>query len=667
MIKSHDDLNQEKKRGKKSKKLNIFNCTKNEKEMGITLIALIITVVVLIILAAISINALFGSDGIITNARKAAIMNDFSTFKEQIKTFNAEKELESEDYSVESLTAGRTTLLYNTQGEETEGNIQTVIPSMNDDYAEKFEIIKGELLLYASSQLEYDIAVGMGIQVSPYIIVDGVLMSADVNLGLQTEGGVVTLPERVEVIGNGAFANVEGLKTVIIPGTVKEIGTNAFTNNDEIEQIIVQEGVEVIGAEAFRECTNLKNIDLPESIVSIGVSVFFECRSLESIKIPSQVTAIQSYTFYYCTNLSSVELPDNLQRIGDGVFINCEKLESIKIPANVNYIGGTVFDECDRLANIEIGEGNTKYSYSKDSGILMDIENNNILFISGEVLSKTSTFRIPDGITSFNVKINYSNITKVIIPKGLKTLDRAEIFPTSIMEVEVEAGNTNFVVENDCLYNGDKTELIMCFIKGATVEIAEETRTIKSFSFKQATNIENVTFTNNITTIEGQVFIANSKLQNIYIGASVAYIDPLLLYFSSYNTVTIDEANPKYSIENNELYNKDKTELLGVWHDIQGIYTVKADVVKIGDRAFHSKTQMTEVILPEGLKEIGSSFNYCTSLKEIYIPNSVEKMASDAFNNSTNLQKIRIDKKPNTIEGAPWGAISWDRAVEWLR
>ena len=136
---------------------------------------------------------------------------------------------------------------------------------------------------------------------------------------------------------------------------------------------------------------------------------------------------------------------------------------------------------------------------------------------------------------------------------------------------------------------------------------------------------------------------------------------------SNYGTITIDEANPKYSIENNELYNKDKTELLGVWHNIQGSYTVKADVVKIGESAFEDKTQMTEVILPEGLKEIGRSFNYCSSLEEIYIPNSVEKIASNAFTNSTNLQKIRIDKEPNTIEGAPWGAISWDRAVEWLR
>ena len=76
---------------------------------------------------------------------------------------------------------------------------------------------------------------------------------------------------------------------------------------------------------------------------------------------------------------------------------------------------------------------------------------------------------------------------------------------------------------------------------------------------------------------------------------------------------------------------------------------------------------MTEVKLPDGLKEIGSSFQYCNGLTEIYIPNSVEKIATAAFTNSTNLMRIRIDKAPNTIEGAPWGAISWDRAVEWLR
>ena len=75
---------------------------------------------------------------------------------------------------------------------------------------------------------------------------------------------------------------------------------------------------------------------------------------------------------------------------------------------------------------------------------------------------------------------------------------------------------------------------------------------------------------------------------------------------------------------------------------------------------------MTEVILPEGLKEIGSSFQYCKGLTEIFIPNSVEKISTDAFLNWTNLMHRRLDKEANSIEGAPWGAISWDRAVEWL-
>ena len=107
--------------------------------------------------------------------------------------------------------------------------------------------------------------------------------------------------------------------------------------------------------------------------------------------------------------------------------------------------------------------------------------------------------------------------------------------------------------------------------------------------------------------------------------------------------------------------------MISILHDIQGDYTVKDSVKKIGDRAFHYMSGMTSIILPEGLEEIGASFISCTGLKEIYIPNSVEKIASDAFNNSYNLMHIRIDKEPNTIEGAPWGAVAWDRAVEWLR
>ena len=538
-------------------------------------------------------------------------------------------------------------------------------------FAGKLEVIGGELLLNSTDKVEIEVAKSLDIRVNPYLIVDGVLLSAETNLALMDESGVLTLPETVKKIGNGAFANVSGLKTIIIPGTVKEIGTNAFTNNADLTRVVLEEGIEIIGNEAFKECRNLETIELPESLVSIGASAFQMCSKLNNVKIPSKITEIRTTTFYECGNLSNVTLPENLQEIQDYAFLSCNNLDNIYISKNVSNIGNSAFRNCTNLVNIEISEGNTKYSYSQDNGMLIDIENNNILFISSTVLNNTTTFSIPEGITNFNTSINsYTNITTIIIPTSLETIASANIFPSSVSNVQIIGGNNeHFAVENECLYNGDKTELIMCFTKNVKVDIADTTEIVKAYAFWQATNIENVVFAGNITTIEEQVFwgTRNQKLKNIYIGSGVTSINPIFKYGSYYGTVTVDGMKPKYSSENNEIYNKDKTELIGIYHNIQGSYTVKPSVTKIGDRAFHNKNQMTEVILPEGLKKIGSSFQFCEGLTEIYIPNSVEKIATDAFTNSTNLMRIRIDKEPNSIDGAPWGAISWDRAVEWLR
>ena len=652
-------------------KIKSNDIEKSEKDNGITLVALVITVIIIIILATVTLNFTFGEDGIITKANQAKYMAELSTFQEELGLFKANKQISEEGFSAESITAGEGNLSYVTDdGIVTEGTIYDVITSLRgSSFAGKMEIIKGELLINSQDMEEIRVAQSMGIQVNPYIIIDGELKSDGANLALMDSSGTLTIPDGVTKIGRGAFANLSGLKTIIIPGTVKEIGQNAFTNNTDLTRVVLSEGIETIGREAFKQCDNLTTIELPESLTSIGDNAFETCSKLDNVTIPSQITSIEDYTFYSCINLANISLPENLQTIKAGAFLVCGKLDNIYISKNVNSIGSNVFSGCTNLKNIEISKENTKYSYSQENGMLMDLENNNILFISGAVLNNITTFSIPEGTTVFNVNISsYNNIQTINIPKSLETIGIASIFPISISNVQVADGNANFVVENGCLYNGAKTELIMCFTKDSEVDIADTTIIIRQTAFRQATNIENVNFDGNIKTIEGQVLgSTNNKLQSIYMGTSVTNINPIFKYGNYYGVVTVDEANPNYSSENNEIYNKDKTELIGIYHEIQESYIVRAGVTKIGDRAFHAKKGMTEVILPEGLKEIGSSFNYCTGLTEIYIPNSVEKIASDAFTNSTNLMHIRIDKAPNTIEGAPWGAISWDRAVEWLR
>ena len=653
-------------------KIKSNDIEKSEKDNGITLVALVITVIIIIILATVTLNFTFGEDGIITKANQAKYMAELSTFQEELGLYKANKQISEEGFSAESITAGEGNLSYVTDdGIVTEGTIYDVITSLRgSSFAGKLEIIKGELLINSQDMEEIKVAQSMGIQVNPYIIIDGELKSDGANLALMDSTGTLTIPDGVTKIGNGAFANLSGLKTIIIPGTVKEIGENAFTNNADLTRVVLQEGIEKIGKEAFMQCRNLETIELPESLASIEDHAFAECSKLNNVKMPSKLTVIKNATFYACNSLTNIILSENLEEIAGNAFLDCNQLDNIYISKNVKNIANSAFEHCTNLVNIEISEGNTKYSYSQDSGMLIDIENNNIIFISSAVLNNITTFSIPDGITNFNTSINsYTNVTAIIIPSSLETIGNVYIFPTTISDVQITGGNNeHFAVENGCLYNGDKTELIMCFTKESEVNIADETTRIKDYAFMQATNIENVNFDGNITTIGSQVFwYSNTKLKNVYIGAGVTSINPIFKYGNYYGTVTVDEANPNYSSENNEIYNKDKTELIGIYHDIQGSYTVKQGVTRIGDRVFYNKYQMTEIILPEGLKEIGSSFQYCNGLTEIFIPNSVEKIASTAFTNSSNLMHIRIDKAPNTIEGAPWGAVSWDRAVEWLR
>ena len=56
-----------------------------KQERGITLIALVVTIVVLLILAAVSISMLGGENGIITQAIKAQEENEIAEEKERVE------------------------------------------------------------------------------------------------------------------------------------------------------------------------------------------------------------------------------------------------------------------------------------------------------------------------------------------------------------------------------------------------------------------------------------------------------------------------------------------------------------------------------------------------------------------------------------------------------
>ena len=201
---------------------------------GISLIVLVITIAVIVIIATVVILTL-NENSPVGRAREATFKSDMKTIEEEFTMYVSNKSVESKGkFELETLNAGEDNIIYNTKEGEG-GNIYEVIPSAKKKYEGEFEIIKGELYYKGSSEGKLIWAKEIGIGIIPYIIIDGELVSSNVNIELVTGSGSIVIPSNVEVIGEGAFSNVEGLKEVVIPGRVKEIKKNAFAVNDIIK------------------------------------------------------------------------------------------------------------------------------------------------------------------------------------------------------------------------------------------------------------------------------------------------------------------------------------------------------------------------------------------------------------------------------------------------
>ena len=112
--------------------------------------------------------------------------------------------------------------------------------------------------------------------------------------------------EKIEMIGAGAFAGCDFIKTITIPSSVTKIRTSAFENCTQLQSVRFEDHSKLIsiGKYAFRGCKSLTNITIPSSVKKIGACAFKECSSLTSFNIPESVKKIAEYAFFICNFLT---------------------------------------------------------------------------------------------------------------------------------------------------------------------------------------------------------------------------------------------------------------------------------------------------------------------------------------------------------------------------
>jgi len=260
-------------------------------------------------------------------------------------------------------------------------------------------------------------------------------------------GGNITIPSIlgtycVTSIGQEAFYNCTGLKSINIPSSVTTIMNFLYIDFSKLTQInidtanpsyssldgvlfdknkttliqypcgkigdyVIPNSVTTIGDEAFGECTGLTSITIPNSVTTIGFDAFFRCTGLISVTIPNSMTTIGDNSFCYCTRLTSVTIPNSIITIGEAAFDGCSGLTSITIPNSVTTIEDAAFGECTGLTSITIPNSVTTIGE-----------------LTFEGCSKLTSITIPNGVTTISSRTFYncSGLTSITIPSSVTNI-----------------------------------------------------------------------------------------------------------------------------------------------------------------------------------------------------------------------------------------------------
>jgi len=321
-----------------------------KKQKGITLIALIITIVVLLILAVVTIGAV-KEGGIIEHANNAANKYEEAKEKELIA-------LAYSEYIIDKQVSDTATL-------EVEG--ATATGNETDGWTIMFSDTKREYKLDSTG-----IVYGVNDWVAAWTC-DETSWSPEIKnkgAGVQPTGKIVAklydtgkkiVPGEGAPEGNEYHLYIEGT------GNMAPTMSNDFSEGyawfeDYIEfasgnkttftspyitKVVIEEGITAIGDMAFG-LTSLTNITIPSSVTSIGVQSFTACSKLTSIIIPSSVNFIGEGAFV-SSGLLKVKILSTTLTTGYDI------LDSLPTDAKIYVLSQAIKDDLEN----DIG-GNTK-------------------------------------------------------------------------------------------------------------------------------------------------------------------------------------------------------------------------------------------------------------------------------------------------------------------
>ena len=266
---------------------------------------------------------------------------------------------------------------------------------------------------------------------------------------------------------------------------------------------------------------------------------------------------------------------------------------------------------------------------------------------------------------------------KVFVVGMLVTVLALGLVFTGCASTGSNGDSSAFVIENNVLvkYNGRSRNVIIPEDLGITaigrafgnsnivsVVIPNGVTRIGPSAFSQCLKLTNVQLPDGLITIGDSAFAA-CPLSRIKIPASVTSIDATSFYIGYWE---VDEANTRFTAIDGVLFNKDITTILRYPAKKTGqSYTVPKTVTTIGRETFKGCAALRQIILPESLEKIETLAFWGSGITSISIPETVTSLAGGAFTDCRNLESLKIPNgSMKEISGGYFIGLSRLRFIE---
>ncbi|MBR7111526.1 MAG: leucine-rich repeat domain-containing protein [Clostridia bacterium] len=363
----------------------------------------------------------------------------------------------------------------------------------------------------------------------------------------------------------------------------------------------------------------------------------------ERITLPSTyrntyITRIATRAFNSVITLREVVIPDTIQKIDNGAFFYCDNIEKMTVPfvgesaTSSNSWFGWIFGATQydaqhgmlplRLKAVTLADGATKvpnYAFYKCTQI--------------------ETFNIPNEVTELGIyAFGYcTQLTEFTLPNNLKRFNSSfadtnitKIYTNNIDLLYSLSGNTSGAWDSPFGYGAD----LYCNGKLVTELIIPSGVTNPGRFLKHCTSIKKIVIPASVTEFSQNAFTGMTALEEVIFEDPSSITDVFGLFGGCTSLKSVDLSG----------FTNLKTLGGGIFSGCISLTDVKlpTGLTALGNSAF-SQTAIREISLPEGIQKIPyDCFCECTQLESITIPNGVVEIGERAFYGCSSLRRVTM-------------------------